>query len=220
MQPQKSILPSQPYELVIQDGLPTDAQAIAKIGAKTFAQSFGHSMPVEHLQTYLDEAYTIGAITKEIAHGLSRIFVARSKPALAAEADGEIVGFIQLKLGSTESCLPTNVSVCEIQRIYVDGSHHGGGAGRRLMERGLEWARERLVGEGGRKAAVWLGVWEENERAMGFYRRWGFEMFGEHEFVMGGTRQRDFVMVKWLEGVGAAVDRVDVDRVESGDGQV
>ncbi|KAL9063611.1 MAG: hypothetical protein Q9161_009380 [Pseudevernia consocians] len=200
METQTSTLPSQPYELIIQTALPTDAQAIASIGAKTFAQSFGHSMLVEHMQTYLNEAYTLSAITNDLAYERNQFFVARLKSALAADNEGEVVGFIQLKLGSTEPCLPTHVPLCEIQRIYVDGGYHGGGAGRLLMEKGLEWARERLLGVGGRKAAVWLGVWEENARAMRFYRRWEFERVGEHEFVMGGTRQKDFVMMKWLGG--------------------
>jgi ribosomal protein S18 acetylase RimI-like enzyme len=41
---------------------------------------------------------------------------------------------------------------------------------------------------------VWLGVWEANEKAIGFYRSQGFEVFGAHTFRLGGEEQRDLLM--------------------------
>ena len=78
--------------------------------------------------------------------------------------------------------------------------------GQLMMERGLEWARDRLLGpkevdvDGKeRRAGVWLGVWEENVKAQRFYGRWGFEeQLGTHDFVMGDTKQTDLLIVKWL----------------------
>lgn len=43
---------------------------------------------------------------------------------------------------------------------------------------------------------VWLGVWEHNSRAIAFYRRNGFEEFGEHLFMPGSDEQRDVLMRK------------------------
>lgn len=57
-----------------------------------------------------------------------------------------------------------------------------------LLERGLQIAREK------RKSYVWLGVWERNEKAIGFYERMGFRKAGTHDFFMGTERQTDFVM--------------------------
>lgn len=213
-QPSKSL--SQPHELVIQDAVPADADAIAKIAAATFALNFGHSMPAEHMQAFFAEAYTPTAISKELADKpRSQFFVARPKPARGTEDDGKVVGFIQMKLGTTEPCIPPGVPVCEINRIYVSVDHLGGGTGRLLMERGLQWARDQLLGlkrrlddgavgvidDGGVKehrAGVWLGVWNENVKAERFYRRWGFKRVGEHDFVIGDTKQTDTVMIKWL----------------------
>ena len=201
---------TQSPELVIQDAVAADAAVIAKLGAATFAASFAHSMPAEHLQAYLEEAYTLTAISKELASKQCQFFVARLKPARAGE-HGQVVGFIQLKLGSTEPCIAPGVPLCEVNRIYVSANHSGGGIGQSMMERGLKWARDQLLGSERlgravevvnesveRRAAVWLGVWEENVKAQRFYGRWGFETVGTHDFVMGGTKQTDLVMIKWL----------------------
>ena len=210
-QPQTSASLPKPHEVVIQDAIPADAEAIAKIGATTFANSFGYSMPAEHLQAYLASAYTPTAISKELANKQNQFFVARLNSAHAGD-NGKVVGFIQMKLGTTEGCIPSNVPLCELHRIYVSVDQVGGGIGQLMMERGLKWARNRLLGsellggatvvgnEGaeGQKAGVWLGVWEENVKAERFYRRWGFERVGTHDFTTGDTRQTDSVMIKWL----------------------
>ena len=42
---------------------------------------------------------------------------------------------------------------------------------------------------------IWLGVWEYNEKAKSFYRKFGFEDTGvEHPFPIGNTPQTD----RWL----------------------
>jgi hemerythrin-like domain-containing protein len=45
---------------------------------------------------------------------------------------------------------------------------------------------------------VWLGVWDKNEKAIAFYQKNGFEIVGEHPFVMGNDRQNDFIMKREL----------------------
>jgi len=41
---------------------------------------------------------------------------------------------------------------------------------------------------------VWLGVWEENQRAINFYKRNGFKEFGKHSFIVGDDEQTDLMM--------------------------
>ena len=41
---------------------------------------------------------------------------------------------------------------------------------------------------------VWLGVWEQNPRAISFYRKLGFTEVGEHIFQVGTDPQRDIIM--------------------------
>ena len=201
----------QPNEVVTQDAVAADAEAIAKIGAMTFTNSFGYSVPADHLQAYLMTTYTPVAISKELANEQNRFFVARLNSARGA-GNSEVIGFIHMKLGTTEPCVPSDVPTCELHRIYVSLDHLGRGIGQLMMARGLQWARDQLLGSErlseatsvvkkgakGQKAGVWLGVWEENVKAERMYRRWGFERVGTHHFLTGDTKQTDWIMVKWL----------------------
>ncbi len=45
---------------------------------------------------------------------------------------------------------------------------------------------------------VWLGVWEENKRAIQFYAKNGFVEFDKHIFVLGNDAQTDIMMKKQL----------------------
>jgi ribosomal protein S18 acetylase RimI-like enzyme len=46
--------------------------------------------------------------------------------------------------------------------------------------------------------AIWLGVWEKNQRAIHFYERWGFSIVGERGFKLGSDMQNDLIMSKRL----------------------
>ena len=54
-------------------------------------------------------------------------------------------------------------------------------------------AREAAQELGGRH--LWLGVWERNPRAIAFYSKAGFTKVGHHDFLVGGDRQTDWVLL-------------------------
>jgi ribosomal protein S18 acetylase RimI-like enzyme len=45
---------------------------------------------------------------------------------------------------------------------------------------------------------LWLGVWENNHKALGFYARSGFREVGEHVFRIGDQVDRDLILAKDL----------------------
>ena len=81
-------------------------------------------------------------------------------------------------------------------RPYDTGLHvligaagdRGRGLGSTLLAVALDAARRH------RLPHVWLGVWEANQQAIGFYRSQGFEEFGAHTFRLGDAEQRDLLM--------------------------
>ena len=108
-----------------------------------------------------------------------------------AERDGDVVGYVMLREGRTPSIVPAEDAL-EIARLYARRRAVGTGVGAALMQRALAEAAVRG------KDAVWLGVWEHNERAIGFYEAWGFHRCGTQPFLLGTDLQTDLVMVRRL----------------------
>jgi ribosomal protein S18 acetylase RimI-like enzyme len=60
------------------------------------------------------------------------------------------------------------------------------------MQRCIEIARQKNA------QVIWLGVWENNQKAISFYTKWRFEKFSEHVFMLGNDAQTDWLMKKIL----------------------
>ena len=103
----------------------------------------------------------------------------------------EIAGYLKLRDGKNPDQLQ-KVPAIEIVRIYSRTPMIGKGIGRALMQTSIDTAIER------NKDVIWLGVWEKNQRAIDFYAKWGFEKFGEHDFILGNDVQTDWLMKKDL----------------------
>lgn len=160
-----------------------DAALLADLGRRTFTETFADSNTAEDLRLFLDETYSDAIQALELADPAAAH--------LLVETDGEAIGFARLRRGEVPDCVSGPEPV-ELQRIYVLRAWHGLKAGPALLERCLEEARAL----GGR--TLWLGVWERNERAQAFYRRFGFETVGDHLFTVGTDPQRDVIMVRSL----------------------
>ena len=48
------------------------------------------------------------------------------------------------------------------------------------------------------KSQVWLGVWEQNTNAQGFYHNYGFRQVSQHTFTVGNDDQTDYILLKDL----------------------
>lgn len=173
-------------EFTIRPAVPEDAATIAIIGARVFSATFGHSVTEWQLQEYLDEEYSQEAIIADLEDPDKDIIV------VTELGVGRLVGFVQLRRGSSEPCVENVPATIELQRLYVDLTYHGNGVGKVLMQEAERVARNM----GFRN--MWLGVWEENHKAQAVYRKLGYEKVGDHDFVVGGDVQRDEILVKAL----------------------
>lgn len=103
----------------------------------------------------------------------------------------EISGYLKYNIGDAQTELKEDEGF-EVERIYILAKIYGSGGGAKLMEYALAKARELS------KQYVWLGVHEENFRAINFYKKFGFTEFSDHIFMMGNQAQRDILMKKEL----------------------
>ena len=76
----------------------------------------------------------------------------------------------------------------EIEQIYILQEFHGRKLGKLLFEKAVELTEELKL------KCLWLGVWEENTKAIDFYQRQGFTKFAEHPFTLGDKVDTDWLM--------------------------
>lgn len=156
-----------------------DAQPLSVLAESTFRAAFTESNTAENMQRHCTASYGQALQLGEIHEP--------SRETWVAEADNKLVAYVQLRLDAASSVVSGKRPV-EIQRFYVEASHHGTGLAHRLMAHVL------IRAEAAGSSALWLGVWERNPRALAFYRKWGFDVVGDHIFKVGDDPQRDLVM--------------------------
>lgn len=162
-----------------------DAKAISELGNHVWTQTFGHTVSPEDLKTYLTTSYSPSAIETDISNPSKDLI-------LATTPSNEIIGFTLMTKGSSEDCLASFTNYVELQRIYVHPDHHGCGVGKMLAKAVEDLARQQGFEN------LWLGVWEENAKALRLYEKLGFKAIGTKEFLVGGQIDTDLVMVKRL----------------------
>jgi ribosomal protein S18 acetylase RimI-like enzyme len=156
-----------------------DIKALREIGIQTFSETFSASNTEENLANYLKEGFSIEKLTGEVKNDNSKFFFALDQ--------GSVIGYLKLNFGESQTELKDNKAL-EIERIYVLNTYQGKKVGQLLYEKAIKVATEMQVNY------VWLGVWEENQRALNFYKKNGFIEFDKHIFKLGDDEQTDIMM--------------------------
>lgn len=167
----------------LREATQADAILVADISQQTFRYTFKDSNTPEDMELFLTQQFTRGKLMLEVGRPELTF--------LLAYQGAEVAGYVKLREGAPPTGLAAN-NVLEIARLYAMPAFIGKGVGKLLMQASLTTAKDR------RKEAVWLGVWEHNQRAIDFYHRWGFQQFGVTDFLLGTDCQHDWLMAKML----------------------
>lgn len=151
-----------------------EALYISLLGRVTFTETFGHLFGDNlNLLDYLDQTFSVEKIENSLQKTDNMFWI--------AFADRLPVGYAKLKLNSTVEFLPTT-NVCQLQKIYVLKDFLSMKIGHELQSQLIKKATELKFEK------VWLSVLANNERAIGFYQKSGFEEVGKHVFKIGKER--------------------------------
>ncbi len=159
-----------PMKIDIRQATVDDTQLLSEMGALMFDASFGAFNRPEDMQIYLEKSFSQEEISADLRSE-------NTKYLLVSLAE-QVIGYAKVCLSQAPDSVPGRNPV-ELARIYIDLAYSSRGYGSQLMEACLEAAR-RLESD-----RLWLGVWERNEAAIRYYRRWGFDIVGTMEFVLG-----------------------------------
>jgi len=156
-----------------------DAKMLSELGARTFYDTFAKDNTPENMAAHLNNSFSPEIQFTELANP-DHIF-------LIVDDESQTIGYAQLILNSKEEFITGNKPL-EVRRIYATQEYIGKGVGKALMQAAIHEAEQRGCD------SVWLGVWEKNPRAIGFYKKWGFKEVSTHLFMLGNDPQRDFIL--------------------------
>ncbi|WJH32693.1 GNAT family N-acetyltransferase [Paenibacillus sp. CC-CFT747] len=158
-----------------------DLGLLQEISIETFKETFGNKNSPETMKAYLEKAFNLPQLEKEVSRASSEFYF--------LYANEEMAGYLKINTDDAQSEAMGRDSL-EIERIYIREKHHKQGLGKDLINKAIEIAKER------NKERIWLGVWEKNENAIRFYKKMGFVQTGDHAFYMGEEKQIDWIMTK------------------------
>jgi ribosomal protein S18 acetylase RimI-like enzyme len=165
--------------IIIRKATISDLEIIQEISKQTFIETFADVNTPENMENYVREYFNSEQVASEINNPNSAFYL--------ASLENEIIGYMKLNIGNsqTEKQKENNL---EIHRIYVSQTFHGKKIGQLLLDEAIKTAKQMVVN------SIWLGVWEENHRAIQFYTKNGFFEFDKHIFTLGNDIQTDLLM--------------------------
>ncbi len=166
-------------EIKLKKATLTDISQLQEIGRQTFFETFSAANSEENMKNYLEEGFSKEKLSAELNDENAEFYFARD--------DNKIIGYLKLNFGQSQTELKEDKAL-EIERIYVLKEYHGKSVGQLLYDKAIQIARQK------NSDYVWLGVWEENPRAINFYKKNGFVEFDKHIFKLGEDEQTDIMM--------------------------
>jgi ribosomal protein S18 acetylase RimI-like enzyme len=163
---------------------PAQLAQLQAIGRQTFTETFSSTNSEENLNAYLQFGFSTSKLTAELNNPNSEFYF--------ATLNDKVIGYLKINFGIAQTELQ-DPKAMEVERIYVLGEFQSKKVGQLLFEKALAIAKNKKLD------FVWLGVWEENHRAIRFYTKNGFVAFDSHIFLMGNDKQTDILMKLQLQ---------------------
>ena len=148
-----------------------ETKILTEIGRRSLLESHGHSAAPGVMQTYLDEKFTESALQEELSDSknIFHIINYNNQPA----------GYSKIIYRQPMEQV-TQKNITKMERLYLLQEYYGLRLGQQLLQYNIDLSKQQ--GEQG----MWLYVWKENERALRFYTKAGFQIIGDGWFRLTG----------------------------------
>ncbi|MEO8665214.1 MAG: GNAT family N-acetyltransferase [Ignavibacteria bacterium] len=149
-----------------------NSELLAHIGKISFIESHGISASPENINTYVAENYNEDVFNKELSDlkNIYHIIYHNNCPA----------GYSQIVLNSDHSNIKIK-NATKLDRLYLLKEYYGLKLGYELLKFNIE------LSQTNKQTGMWLFVWKENQQAVRFYEKTGFNIVGSHDFKLTDT---------------------------------
>ncbi len=161
----------------------SDLEQLTRVAKDTFTDAYGKDNGPFDFSSYIDRAFSQAQIEQELQNQNSEFYFALSS--------NKLIGYFKINTRRAQTDL-LDQNGLELERIYVHSTYQNRGFGQKILDRVVLLAQQRSY------PFIWLGVWEQNTRAIEFYRRHGFVHAGYHPFKLGNEDQKDWIMKREL----------------------
>lgn len=174
-------------QFTLRHALPPDLGHLIFLGRTTFIETYkgvGSGRPDGLEEEFGKKEFNEAKLSPAIAAGAFFI----------ADFNGTPAGFLRIERNSQHPSVPRSRSL-QVSQLYVLKKYQGVGLGKALLLEAVRVARaEELAG-------LWLGVWDQNGKAIEFYKRFGFQVVGASpwRFKAAGFDYEDTDLVLFLE---------------------
>ncbi len=149
-----------------------DIQLLTDIGRTSFIESHGHSAPVAVINKYVKEKFNYTVIAEELAEPKNIYhFIFHNN---------QVAGYSKIILNEPHPAIPLSM-VTKLERLYLLKEFYSLKLGLELFEFVLNLSKEN------NQEGMWLFVWKENQRAVNFYKKHGFNIIGSYDFKLTDT---------------------------------
>ena len=157
----------------------SDVVLLRNLAVATFKEKFVGTTTLDNIEKYITDKMSVSVFCSELENDNCQFYLATS--------NNDIVGYLKVNKYGAQTELQDKTSL-EIERIYVLNAFKRQGIGKFLLNKAIQIARDNEL------KYIWLGVWEHNNEAVGFYKNNGFLVFDTHIFTIGNDDQTDYLM--------------------------
>jgi ribosomal protein S18 acetylase RimI-like enzyme len=176
--------------VIVRSATPADSALLAEVAAVTFPLACPPGSSLTDIARVVTTTLSEDAFSRYLADDSRTVLLAVDPATTGA------LGYSMLVAGDPAdadvAAAVASRPTVELSKFYVMPQGHGTGAASTLMAATLDAA-----GATG-ASSVWLGVNQQNDRALRFYAKHGLERVGTRTFALGDDPQADFVLERRL----------------------
>ncbi|MBW3568909.1 GNAT family N-acetyltransferase [Candidatus Parcubacteria bacterium] len=166
-------------KFIIRDAKRSDLKELSRLAKETCIEAFGQVLTNTQLEEQIaqtrSEDYFNAILGKE------NIMLALS--------ENQIVGYVQF--GSLRSSFKNSTkNDRELWRLYIDSDNQGQGIGKALLETALNNPDMKKAKN------IYLDVWDQNKRAINFYKKQGFKVVDKNKWYIDGEYILNYLIMK------------------------